>query len=191
MPSQEASCPLSRKQTQHSFPHWWQAHWALWRFCLTAQHRNFMWRSKSCYTVLEDYLKDTAKVELLVLGLVGKYLSGPWMKWFYTSADHQINHVDGIKVVQDMIAAIKEASIHPENLISSAVPTSHMRKPKTVSRLEDFSQESTRSYKQRYMRWEEPHCPRHWTLPSDWKMQVNSSLPSVDATKASATYYTE
>ncbi len=48
--------------------------------------------------ILEDLKKDTAQMELLVLGLLGKHLTGPWMQMFYTSADNKINHVQAIEV---------------------------------------------------------------------------------------------
>ena len=50
--------------------------------------------------ILRDFDRPTAKVEIQVLGLVGKLLSGPWMTTMYTSAEKQINHVDCIDVVR-------------------------------------------------------------------------------------------
>ena len=54
-------------------------------------------------SILTDFVSTTAQVEMQVLGLIGKLLTGPWMKAFYTSATNQINHVDGIFVVKDVI----------------------------------------------------------------------------------------
>lgn len=63
-------------------------------------------------SILEDFNSDTAKTELQVLGLIGKLLTGPWMKTFYTSADSQIDHVDGIILVSKVIDTLKK---HVEN----------------------------------------------------------------------------
>ena len=67
--------------------------------------------------ILKDLTQATAKVELQILGLLGKYLTGPWMKRFYTSASDQINHVDGITVVKTVIGALKEAATKPEDVL--------------------------------------------------------------------------
>ena len=55
-----------------------------------------------------DFVSTIAQVEMQVLGLIGKLLTGPWMKAFYTSATNQIDHVDGILVVKDVILKVKE-----------------------------------------------------------------------------------
>ena len=41
---------------------------------------------------------------------MGKYLTGPWMNFFYVSAEKQINHVDGILVVKEIIKRLQQAS---------------------------------------------------------------------------------
>ena len=71
------------------------------------------------YSVLKDFSNDIAKGELQVLGLVGKYLTGPWMTKFYTSADTEINHVDGIKLVQDVITRVKDMMQNPTEILCS------------------------------------------------------------------------
>lgn len=38
-----------------------------------------------------------------VLGIIGKFLSGPWMKKFYRSATDQINHIAGISLVKKIV----------------------------------------------------------------------------------------
>ena len=38
----------------------------------------------------QDFANETAKLEIQVFGLIGKLLSGPWMKAFYTSAADQL-----------------------------------------------------------------------------------------------------
>ena len=37
--------------------------------------------------LLSDFSNNVAKMEMQVLGVIGKLFSGPWMKMFYTSAD--------------------------------------------------------------------------------------------------------
>ena len=69
--------------------------------------------------ILRDFDRPTAKVEMQVLGLVGKLLSGPWMKTMYTSAEKQINHVDCIDVVRNVISVIKEYDDHPMSVLST------------------------------------------------------------------------
>ena len=51
-----------------------------------------------------------------VLGLIGKLLTGPWRKAFYTSATNQFDHVDGILVVKDVI--VKEQNYIPLGLLT-------------------------------------------------------------------------
>ena len=67
--------------------------------------------------IMKDFTQATTKVELQILGLLGKHLTGPWMRHFYTSAADQINHVDGIAIVKAVIAAMKESLKHPEDLV--------------------------------------------------------------------------
>ena len=59
-------------------------------------------------SIIADFVSTTAQVEIQVLGLIGKLLTGSWMKAFYTSANNQIDHVDGILVVKDVILKLKE-----------------------------------------------------------------------------------
>lgn len=56
--------------------------------------------------ILHDYRSTTAQVELHVLGLLGKLLSGPWMVKFYTSSATQISHIDGIAIVRELLRVI-------------------------------------------------------------------------------------
>ena len=46
-------------------------------------------------------------MQLCVLGLLGRTLSGPWMRQFYTSAEKQINFVQGIRVVREVMEKLK------------------------------------------------------------------------------------
>ena len=76
--------------------------------------REFFESGTSCgglrSSILKDFNTDQAKLELLVLGLLGKLLSGPWMTMFYVAPEDQMNHIDGITVVKDVIAQLKEAT---------------------------------------------------------------------------------
>ena len=52
-------------------------------------------------TFVENVLKtmrqnQTAVLEMQVLGLLGKILTGPWMQKFYTNADNKTDHIQGI-----------------------------------------------------------------------------------------------
>ena len=40
------------------------------------------------------------------LVLFGKLLTGPWMEMFYTSAESDISHVDGIDIIKKVIAVL-------------------------------------------------------------------------------------
>ena len=69
--------------------------------------------------IVNDFKMPEAKTQLQVLGLMGKFLSGPWMKAFYTSASNQINHVDAITTVKDVLSTLKQASLKkPEDLLT-------------------------------------------------------------------------
>uniref|UniRef100_A0A8C7YFM4 Uncharacterized protein n=1 Tax=Oryzias sinensis TaxID=183150 RepID=A0A8C7YFM4_9TELE len=58
--------------------------------------------------LLSDFGSATGKVEMQVLGLIGIFLSGPWMSKFYTAAATQtVSHVDGIETVRNVIETIK------------------------------------------------------------------------------------
>lgn len=70
-------------------------------------------------SLLHDFSSDEARVELQVLGLIGKHLTGVWMKKFYTSAEKEINHVDGIGVVSNVITSLKEMVKKPLNILST------------------------------------------------------------------------
>lgn len=70
--------------------------------------------------ILHDFTMDQAQLELQVLGLLGKHLTGPWMKKFYTSSQNEINHVDGIQVVKGVIGTLKEAAEHPRDMLTAS-----------------------------------------------------------------------
>ena len=66
----------------------------------------------------QDFAHQTAQLEMQVLGLLGKLLSGPWMKKFYTSAADQLHHIDGIEVVREVVDVLKEAHFDPVSVFS-------------------------------------------------------------------------
>ena len=67
---------------------------------------------------MHDFLSPVAKVEIQILGLIGKILSGPWMRRFYTSTTTQISHVDGISVVKQVLARVKACCSSPQETLT-------------------------------------------------------------------------
>ena len=65
-----------------------------------------------------DFKNISTQVELQVLGLIGKYLTGPWMKKFYTDANSQISHTDGIIQVKNVIQEIHKFKQDPEKILN-------------------------------------------------------------------------
>lgn len=53
------------------------------------------------------FQEETAIVELQVLGIMGKMLSGPWMSTFYTDLNTQKHPIDTMQTVKDVIANLK------------------------------------------------------------------------------------
>ena len=72
-------------------------------------------------SVLADFVTIPSHVEMQVLGLMGKLLTGPWMKTFYTSAGDQIDHVEGIEIVKEIVQKLKDQKDTPLDLLSSEV----------------------------------------------------------------------
>ncbi|KAG1655884.1 Protein bric-a-brac 2 [Nymphon striatum] len=66
----------------------------------------------------EDFVSMIGITELHVCGLIGKLLTGPWMVTFYTSSANEMNHLEGIAVVQNVISLIKEQMSDLENICS-------------------------------------------------------------------------
>ena len=54
----------------------------------------------------KGFKNEITLCQLQVLGLVGKHLTGPWMTKFYTAADTEISHVDGINGVKELIETL-------------------------------------------------------------------------------------
>lgn len=66
------------------------------------------------------FSNPTAIREMCVLALIGKFLSSPWVKMFYTSSDSQIDHVAGTEQVKKVIAAVSEVCKTPLSFLISS-----------------------------------------------------------------------
>ena len=60
--------------------------------------------------VVSDFTSEVTRVELQVLGLIGKYLTGPWMTKFYTATENSVPHVEGIRIVKTLVNRLKSTS---------------------------------------------------------------------------------
>ena len=59
---------------------------------------------------------------MCVLALIGKKLTGPWMKKFYVSAEtSEYDHVDVIHKVREVVANLSNASEHPWSLLDDGI----------------------------------------------------------------------
>jgi hypothetical protein len=47
------------------------------------------------------------------LGLLGKLLTGPWMKKFYQSASGELRHLDAVDIVRTVVDQLEEAGERP------------------------------------------------------------------------------
>ena len=70
-------------------------------------------------SILADFDTAVAKDEMRVLGLIGKLLSGPWMTKFYTSAEKQVSHVEGITIVKAVLKVVKTYVAKPERVLTT------------------------------------------------------------------------
>lgn len=66
-----------------------------------------------------DYMEPVTKVELQVLGLLGKLLTGPWMTKFYTSTTSQISHIDGIGAIKEVITVLHDMAADPMSTLET------------------------------------------------------------------------
>ena len=69
-------------------------------------------------SIMKDFTSTTGIVEMQILGLLGMFLSGPWMQHFYTSALSQIDHVEGIKQVTNVIDELKRMMGNPMTILT-------------------------------------------------------------------------
>ena len=71
--------------------------------------------------IFSDFQLPVAKLEMQVLGLIGKLLTGPWISKFYVTADCEISHVDGISIVKAIIMTLKSYIKTPKETLSTKV----------------------------------------------------------------------
>ena len=69
--------------------------------------------------LLADFSNRVTIMEFQVLGLVGKLLTGPWMKKFYTSYLDESHHIDGINTVKTVLQALKAQVDCPLDVLSA------------------------------------------------------------------------
>ena len=65
----------------------------------------------------KDMQEEVAILEMQVLGLLGKTLTGPWMKIFYTNASTDIDPHKGISIVREVVVRIKQCCHDPHSLL--------------------------------------------------------------------------
>ena len=70
-------------------------------------------------SILADFVSTLGQVEMQVLGLLGKFLTGPWMKLFVISAANQTDHVDGITTIKKVVQTLKDPTETPHEILSS------------------------------------------------------------------------
>lgn len=70
--------------------------------------------------IRQDFSNPIAALEMKVLGLIGKMLTGPWMSTFYTSADTEIDHIQGINIVKGVISEIRACGEEPLLILTRA-----------------------------------------------------------------------
>nr|XP_047136623.1 uncharacterized protein LOC124813509 [Hydra vulgaris] len=66
-----------------------------------------------------DFINETAKKEMCVLGLLGKTLTGPWMALFYQSGTGSLSHIEGIKVVKKLLKNVYHVKNNPMLLFNA------------------------------------------------------------------------
>ena len=53
-------------------------------------------------SLIKDYTDDpTTMLQLKVLAIIGKILSGPWFKRFYRSQERQVHHLDAFTAIKE------------------------------------------------------------------------------------------
>ena len=72
-------------------------------------------------SIFDDFTAPITNMQLRVLGLLGRALSGPWMRQLYTSAETDISFVEGIRVVRKVMEELKFAADSPECLLEADV----------------------------------------------------------------------
>uniref|UniRef100_A0A2C9JTC5 Uncharacterized protein n=1 Tax=Biomphalaria glabrata TaxID=6526 RepID=A0A2C9JTC5_BIOGL len=73
--------------------------------------------------LLYDLQLQTAKKQLYVMGLIGKLLTGPWMRKFYTSQDdvRNISYYEGVTVIKGVLARVNECLKNPFSIFTRSL----------------------------------------------------------------------
>lgn len=69
-------------------------------------------------SILEDFNSTAGQVEMQVLGLLGKLLTGPWMTKFYTGADDQTDYIKGIEIIKETVQKLKDQLHSPAEFLT-------------------------------------------------------------------------
>ena len=67
-------------------------------------------------SISRDFQSDVAILEMQVLGLIGKLLTGPWMTRF--TLVRRASHLDGIEMVKDIVTSLKLAASNRQNILT-------------------------------------------------------------------------
>ncbi|ROI73357.1 hypothetical protein DPX16_23885 [Anabarilius grahami] len=80
------------------------------------------YRGTSCgglrASILEDFNSTAGQVEMQVLGLLGKFLTGPWMTKFYTGADDQTDYIKCIEMIKETVQNLKDQLHSPAEFLT-------------------------------------------------------------------------
>ena len=72
-------------------------------------------------SILADFNSTIGKLQMRTLGLLGKLLTSPRMKTFYTPVESQVSHTDGIEIIRDVIKAAKKYAESPLDTLSTNI----------------------------------------------------------------------
>ena len=82
---------------------------------------DFLQNGTSCgglrSALLSDLRNDDAQIELLVLAILGKVLTGPWVIKFYCTAAEGITHMEGIDVIKKVLAKLRKYVKKPLSML--------------------------------------------------------------------------
>lgn len=69
-------------------------------------------------SILEDFNSTAGQIEMQVLGLLGKFLTGPWMTKFYTGADDQTDYIKCIEIIKETVQNLKDQLHSPAEFLT-------------------------------------------------------------------------
>ena len=69
--------------------------------------------------ICASLMNENIMAEFVVLGLLGKLLTGPWMHHFYTPASSNPHHLDAVNIVQEITTKLKAAT--PASILQQQV----------------------------------------------------------------------